>query len=120
MRDVLRRAGTQPTGLPALLDAVIDASGEGDSCYVVPPDLLAAFAFNRLDGERIVIRLGLPGDGPCRMNLTVAELSFAIPTSLALAVQKAASGEAGFLADQDKGVAASRITTIALHAGRGG
>jgi hypothetical protein len=120
LRDVLRRTGTRPKTLPALLDAVADASGEGDACYIVPIDLLSAFAFDRLDGKHIIMQLGLPGDGPCRMNLTTSDLSFATPESLALAVQRAAGGEEGFLANRGESIAAGRVTTIELHSGRGG
>jgi hypothetical protein len=119
LRDVLLRTGTEAATLPALLHAVTDAAGEGDACYVVPSDLLAAFAFDRLDGERVVLRLGLPGDGPCRMNLTTADLSFAIPASLAMAVQDADNGSAGFLAARGARLAAGRVTTIVLHSGHG-
>ncbi|HEX2886661.1 hypothetical protein [Vineibacter terrae] len=119
LRDVLRRAKSTPATLPALLEAVAYASGEGDACYSVPADLLAAFAFARLDGERIVMRLGLPGDGPCRMNLTTADMPFALPESLTPAVRKAAAGQEGFLADRAETIAAGRRTVIELQSGRG-
>ncbi len=119
LRDVLRRAKSTPTTLPALIEAVAYASGEGDGCYSVPPDLLAGFAFARLDGDRIVMRLGLPGDGPCRMSLTTADMPFALPASLAPAARKAAARQEGFLADQAEAIAAGRRTVIELHSGRG-
>jgi hypothetical protein len=119
LRDVLRRSGTAPATIDALINAVADASGEGDACYIVPFDLLAAFAFDRADDAKLVIRLGLPGDGPCRMDMTTADLSFAIPQSLTRAVRRAASGEEGFFADRSEGFAAGKLTTIELHSGRG-
>ncbi len=120
LRDVLRRKGIRPRTLPEFVGTVTDASGEGDACFVVPPDLLASFAFDRIEGDRVVVRLGLPGDGPCRSNLTTADLTFALPASLAPAVRRAGTGEAGFLADRGRRIAAGRVTTIDLRSGRGG
>ena len=119
LRDVLRRNGAEPANLPDLVDTVAEANGEGDTCYMVPPDLLAAFAFDRLEGERLVMRLGLPGDGPCRMNLTTADLSFPLPETLAPAVRRADSGQEGFFAAHGERLSAGRVTTIILRSGRG-
>ena len=120
LREVLQRTGAKPKTVPDLLAAVAGASGQGDECFIVPDDLLGSFAFDRLDQDRIVLRLGLPGDGPCRMDLTTATVRFAMPDALAAAVRQAANGEAGFLADRGKAIAADRETEIVLHTGRGG
>lgn len=120
LREVLQRTGANPRALPELLAAVGGASGQGDDCFIVPDDLLGSFAFDRLDQDRIVLQLGLPGDGPCRMNLTTATSRFAMPDALAAAVRRAASGEAGFLADRGEAIALGRRTEILLRTGRGG
>lgn len=117
LRDVLRRAKREPATLPALIDAVAHAMSAGDGCYTVPPDLLASFAFHRLDAERVVMRLGLPGGGPCRLNLTTADVSFAVPETLASALRKAADRQEGFLRDQ---AAPGRSAVIELRSGHGG
>ncbi len=119
VRGVLRAVNAKPATLPALLSAIADARGEGDACFIVPSDLLSAFAFDRMDGQRVIVRLGLPGDGPCRTNLTTSDLSFAIPAALAPALQNAASGAAGFLEARGEQIAAGRVTVITLHSGRG-
>jgi hypothetical protein len=54
------------------------------------------------------------------MQLTTVPLSFAIPAALAPAVQQAARGEAGFLAECGASIADRRVTTIVLRSGRGG
>lgn len=108
-----------PATLPDLVGAVANASGTGDACYTVPPDLLASFAFGRLAGGHVLVELGLPGDGPCRSNLTVSELSFTIPPALAAPLQQADRREAGFLASAGRDWAESPATTIVLHTGRG-
>jgi hypothetical protein len=108
-----------PATLADLVAGVAGASGTGDECYSIPTDLLASFAFRRLAGDRVVVALGLPGDGPCRLNLTVSELSFAVPASLALALHQADRHEAGFLPQAYSDPAAGPATTIILHTGRG-
>jgi hypothetical protein len=117
IESALRAAGAKPRTLPAMVQAVADATGEGANCYVIPSDLLGHFAFDRMEGGRVVIRLGLPGDGPCRMNLTRLDASFAIPVRIAGALEAAAAGKEGFLAAEGTRVAGGRVTTIQLRSG---
>jgi hypothetical protein len=117
IQSALRAAGVRPQTLPALVQAVADATGEGGNCYIIPPDLLGHFTFDRIEGGRVVIRLGLPGDGPCRMKLTSLDASFAIPPRIAGALEAAAAGREGFLAAEGARIAAGRFTRIALRSG---
>ncbi len=82
LQSASRRQALDRQSVPALLEAVRDARGEGGNCYVIPSDLLAHFAFDHLQGGQVVIRLGLPGDGLCRMKLTTLDANFPIPASL--------------------------------------
>jgi hypothetical protein len=117
VQSALRAAGAQPKTSPALVKAVADATGEGEDCYVIPPDLMGRFAFDRVKDHRVVIRLGLPGDGPCRMKLTSLDASFAIPPQIAGALEAAAAGKEGFLATEGTRIAAGRVTKITLRSG---
>jgi hypothetical protein len=119
IQSALRNAGTQPQALPELVQAVADSTGEGENCYIIPPDLLASFAFDRLEDGRVVIRLGLPGDGPCRMKLTSLDVSFIVPPQMASALEAAAAGKEGFLASEGSRIAAGRSTKITLRSGGG-
>lgn len=119
IKKALRRAEIEAKNLPALVEAVTYATGEDDGCYEVPPDLLARFAFDSLDGDRIIVRLGLPGDGPCRMALTEVPLVFTVPGALSEPLRAAATGSAGFLAEEAKRIANGRATTISLRSGKG-
>lgn len=117
IQSAVRASGSEPRTLAALIQAVGDATGEGDNCYIIPTDLLAHFAFDRVEGGRVVIRLGLPGDGPCRMKLTSFDTSFAIPSGIASALEAASAGKEGFLAKEGARIAAGRVTTIRLRSG---
>jgi hypothetical protein len=119
IQSALRSAGSQPQTLPALVQAVSDSTGEGENCYIIPPDLLASFAFDRVEDGRVVIRLGLPGDGPCRMKLTSFDMRFAVPSQIAGALQAAAAGKEGFLAAEGSRIVAGRSTKITLRSGGG-
>ena len=120
IEKALRRAEIEAKTLPALVEAVTYATGEDDGCYEIPPDLLARFAFDDLDGDRVVVRLGLPGDGPCRMALTEVPLVFTVPGALSEPLRAAAAGSAGFLGKDAKRLAGDRATTITLRSGKGG
>jgi hypothetical protein len=37
LREIMRRTDSKPVTLQALLDAVVDANGRNDECFVVPP-----------------------------------------------------------------------------------
>ena len=117
LQSALKAAGARPQSVPALLEAVGDARGEGENCYVIPPDLLTHFAFDHLQGGQVVIRLGLPGDGLCRMKLTTLDANFPIPASLSSSLQAAATGREGFLAPEGLRIAATRATQITLRSG---
>lgn len=119
IEKALRRAEITAKTLPALIEAVTYATGEDDGCYEIPPDLLARFAFDGLDGNRIVVRLGLPGDGPCRMALTEVPLVFTIPGTLSEPLRAAATGSAGFLGKDAKRLFGDQETTITLRSGKG-
>jgi hypothetical protein len=68
----VRRAVRQPPDrLDALLQDFADGAGVvAGACFDVPPDLLSRFAIVGLERSRAMVRIGLPGSGPCRYNLT--------------------------------------------------
>lgn len=87
-----------PTRLASLLHGLADQSGAGpDDCFVVPPDLLSRFALANFKDAVANVQLGLPGDGPCRTNLTPVTLSLKPSIDLARLLDNAAAGRNGFV-----------------------
>lgn len=105
-------AGTGPD--PKTLQALQEAMGaapemiEAKNCYAFAGDQLARFAFHHLDGDQVAVRVGLPGAGPCRENLTQIGLLLPIPAPLASALASADAGESGFLMRSAREVARGR------------
>lgn len=66
-------------------------------CFEYPGDLLGRFAFHSVIGDRVAVRIGLPGGGFCRTNLTLMDLELRTPPKLRDALQAAARAEGGTL-----------------------
>jgi hypothetical protein len=78
-----------PTELDALVKALAEMSPvvDGKHCYSFPSDLLARFVLHHSDGTYVAARLGLPGTGPCRYELTEIELLLKMPEALKPALE---------------------------------
>lgn len=75
----VRRMVNRPSAtLDDLLQALGDGAGlTGTACFSVPADVLSSFAVVGVDGAGVGARVGLPGAGPCRYNLTQLGLRLA-------------------------------------------
>ncbi len=113
-----RALGKQPaaTTLPELLDALARTPPvlEAEHCFSFPEDLLARFAFHHLTRDGVAVRLGLPGAGPSRANLTQLGLELALPPALREALQQAATQQAGILMDSATKLAEGRESVLRL------
>ncbi len=99
VRGTLRTSHGQPSTLRELLAHVAHlASVPTDPlCFEYPPDLLGRFAFHHVMEDRVTVRIGLPGGGFCRTNLTFVNLALRTPPRLRDALQAAARAEGGTL-----------------------
>ena len=101
--------------VPKTLQALQEAMGaapeiiEAQGCYAFASDQLARFAFHHIEGDKVAVRIGLPGAGPCRENLTQVGLLLPIPPALAAALTGAETLASGFLMQSAPGIAHGRI-----------
>ncbi len=89
------------TGL-TYLDPQPDSSTDGTStkfplCFTMEKDMLNHFAFDHVEGDKVAVRIGLPGAGPCRENLTQIGILLPIPSYLKEAIKGADAGTNGFM-----------------------
>jgi hypothetical protein len=75
--------GTLAEGLQALAGSDADFGGR---CVEIPADLTSRFALIGLEAGRALVRIGLPGAGPCRYNLTQLGLKVKLRADAATAV----------------------------------
>jgi hypothetical protein len=73
---------------PKTLDAIVRDLADNvdrlrDACVSVPADLLTRFAIVGADRGGVLVRIGLPGSGPCRNNLT--QVGLRLPSRGAIA-----------------------------------
>jgi hypothetical protein len=66
-------------------------------CFSMNDDLLFHFAFDHLEGDKVAVRIGLPGTGVCRANLTQVGILLPVPAELKEAFKVADKGSGGFL-----------------------
>jgi len=78
-----------PTELGALVKALAETPPvvDGKRCYSFPEDLLARFVLHHSEGTHVAVRLGLPGAGPCRYELTELGLLLRMPDALKPALE---------------------------------
>src|SRR5262249_39810909 len=114
VRNAMQSGGSRPANLTQLLAALASAPPVMDDklCYSFPDDLLFRFAFHHQEGGRVAVRLGLPGAGPCRENLTQIGLLLPAPQTLSSAISLAATRKAGFLMQESGSIAKARATSI--------
>ena len=81
--------GEIPTDLAALVKALAETPPvmDGKHCYSFPEDLLARFVLHHSEGTHVAVRLGLPGAGPCRYELTELGLLLPMPDALKPALE---------------------------------
>ncbi|WP_420137753.1 hypothetical protein [Sphingomonas sp.] len=81
---VVRTSGVRPgASLDAIRTALPQANfGKGDACFDVPEDWTSRFAIRGWQGAQLQVRLGLPGLGSCRYNLTQLGLAVAVSPTL--------------------------------------
>ena len=81
--DALVQKALKGREVPAELGELVRALAETPPvveerhCYAFPEDLLARFVIHHQEGEKVAVRLGLPGAGPCRYQVT--ELGLLLP-----------------------------------------
>jgi len=108
-----------PRTLPALMNRLSGRRGSAQNCFLVPNDLLTRFAFYHVEDGRIEVKLGLPGDGPCREDLTQISLLFSIPSDLGIPLDRAKNREEGFLMKDEAPKAGKSETIVRLRTGKG-
>ncbi|WP_442679775.1 hypothetical protein ACSBM8_00790 [Sphingomonas sp. ASY06-1R] len=80
---VVRTARPRPNAsLDDIRLALPKADFGKDTCFDVPEDWTSRFVLRGWDKGRLLVRLGLPGLGPCRYNLTQLGLTVAAPPTL--------------------------------------
>lgn len=114
VREALERTDDAPTTLGALVRALSSSPPVLDDkrCYAFPDDLLARFAFHHLEQNMVAVRIGIPGAAPCRENLTMLGILLPVPSSLADALNAAASKGQGFLMQDAPESAHGRQTVV--------
>lgn len=88
------------------------AESEADKAWF-PEDVLTQFAFDRLDGERVIVKMGVPFiEGMRDEGVRPVELSLRIPSSLREALTQAEKRERGFLGKDAGATAGGRETSM--------
>jgi hypothetical protein len=89
--------------------------------YSFPRDFLTRFAFHHLQGDRVAVRLGLPGaGGAARFMHTEIEILLPVPAALQESLTKAAAGKEGFLLEDQQKLAGESVTLIPFSFNRKG
>jgi len=116
----LQSSGDSPKTLAGLLDALSSSAPVMDEkrCYAFPDDLLSRFAFHHLEKGAVAMRLGLPGAGPCRENLTQIGVLLPVPKSLGPMLASAAEARDGFLMTDAERIARGRQMSVSFRSAR--
>jgi hypothetical protein len=107
--------GKRPKTLAELLKLFAEGAVEvadGKTCARFSEDLLTRFAFHHIEGDKVAVRLGLSGLGPCRENLTQLGLLLPIPDALRIALNFAGANKEGFLMKDLKRIANEQQSKI--------
>jgi hypothetical protein len=103
--------GAAPKTLPELTKR-LSLSVLDEPCATFPLDLMRRFAFHHLDARRVAVRVGVPGAGPCREQLTQLGLLLDALPSVAPDLAEAADLHAGFLMKDATKIAKGRVTQL--------
>ncbi|MFT3924588.1 MAG: hypothetical protein QM778_18760 [Myxococcales bacterium] len=111
----LKDGSERPRRLSELVGALAPVYTD-TQCFSFPDDVLTRFAFHHLEQDKIAVRIGLPGAGLCRTNLTQLGLLLPVPPSLREALGKAAELREGWLASSLQSIAKGRGTGLSMDA----
>jgi hypothetical protein len=119
IQEALRHA--ENADPPKTLSELIARTSPGvfgfkEFCYAISDDLLTRFAFHHIEGNKVAVRIGLSGAGPCREALTQLGLLLPIPDALQSALALAESGKEGFLMKDQKKMAHNQKATFKFAA----
>jgi hypothetical protein len=87
---------------------------EKDLCYEVPPDILRSFAFHHAQDDRVAVRIGLPGSGACRDNLTQLGVLLPAPAALRDDLSHAQTRTQGLLMPDAEAAGRGREAVVSL------
>jgi hypothetical protein len=126
LNDPIIRKTLENIGQPAsartlheLQQFLADQSLEvGECLFRFPEDVFTRFAFHHVEGDYIAVRLGLPPNvSACRTQHAQLGLLLPIPPALKRALTLAAWRRAGFLMQDQRKIAGTRVTTVAFGVG---
>lgn len=104
-------AGFRPRTSLALVEK-LKLTSEGCD-YGFDPDMLSAFAFHHLEGNRVAVRIGLShGCEAARGSLTQLGILLPIPASLKAPLQAAAALQGGFLMQDAEAISKGRAASL--------
>jgi len=116
VREALNRSGSRPRTLSKLIEDFAGGASVTDKhCYSVSEDMLTRFAFHHIENDKVAVRLGLSGAGPCREFLTEIGILLPIPPSLKTALAQASTGKEGFLMKDLKKISRDKATTFSFE-----
>jgi hypothetical protein len=107
-------AGPSPPASVRELTTIIATSpppAPPSACFAVPADLLGRFAFHHVEhsgGFKVALRIGLPGTGACRGEVTRLEATLPAPPQLEAALTEAAGRDDGMLMRDMDAIAGAR------------
>lgn len=116
IRRALGNASQHMTSLAQLHEALESGPTvlESDLCYGVPTDVLSSFAFHHVESGRVAVRIGLPGTGVCRDNLTQLGVMLPVPATLRDALSHAQTRAEGLLMPDAEAAAHGREAVVSL------
>lgn len=107
-----------PAELGALVKALADTPPvvDGKHCYSFPSDLLARFVLHHSEGTHVAVRVGLPGAGPCRYELTELGLLLRMPEALKPALEHMGEGTGSFFVADRPNQAKTAVVHVTARA----
>ncbi|MCX5887853.1 MAG: hypothetical protein NTY36_00190 [Deltaproteobacteria bacterium] len=124
LREALSRREPRPPQSPrnlaelctGLKDVLLD---DGFCSYALPEDFLTRFAFHRLEGDKVAVRLALPYFGEiCRGRYLELDLLLPVPENLKEPLALAQTGKAGFLMQDQKRLSGEQSTIMRFTKGK--
>jgi hypothetical protein len=121
IKGVLQNLGTpaSPQTLRDLPQLLRNQSLEAGECvFRLPEDFLTRFVFHHVEKDHVAVRLGLPPNAEaCRTQHAQLGIPLPIPAALKTPLALAASGQAGFLMQDQKKLADNQRATVAFGTG---
>jgi hypothetical protein len=119
--QALRRVGgVVPGTLRELAQVLHDQQlAVGECVYRLPADFLTRFVFHHVEPSAVAVRLGLPPAAEaCRGQHAQLGILLPMPDTLKPSLARAASGQAGFLMQNQPQLASGQSTTLAFAVDR--